>query len=256
MGLLAVSCGDPSDTISSQPVDTGLVDTITPATTTPLPATTTVPAPTTTAVPARVAAAWGIPAGIEVAVASDDGLHLLTGSDDRIISPDVFEDVVADPRGGGWLVTSAVDFEDTATPLPLRRIGNDGSDEVVLTPTAGTFLQLHDAAMVDGNAIVFYNLNRQHAGALDTSLDEVYALDVVTGEARKITDAGGWEAGVDLNFGGGLLVGLYQTGPGQFPMERRPVRPAGCGRHAAHRLERELHRGPGRARGVDDLARR
>ncbi len=162
--------------------------------------------------PARVAAIWAIPEGIEVAVAADDGLHLLTGSGDRIISPDVFDDVVADPRGGGWLVANFPDFEDTATPVPIRRIRNDGSDEVVLTPEAGTHLQLHDAAVVDGQPTMFFNVNliRSGAGQFE-ELDQLYSLDLETGDRLKITDVGGWEMGVDLTYGAGILAGIWSS---------------------------------------------
>ena len=154
---------------------------------------------------------WAIPDGLEVAVAGFDGLHLLTGVDDQLISADLFDDVVADPAGGGWLVQSPVDFEDPNAPSTIRRIGDDGSNTVVVTGDDGTTLQLHDAAMVDGHATLFYNVNRQHAGATDETKDEVFARDLVTGTSRKIGDAGGWESRVELNFGGGTLVGLAHT---------------------------------------------
>ena len=79
LAALAVSCGDKSDTVSTQPVDTTPVDTtpidtVAPATTLPPASTTTTPQiTTTTAMPARVAAIWAIPDGIEVAVAGEDG---------------------------------------------------------------------------------------------------------------------------------------------------------------------------------------
>ncbi len=162
--------------------------------------------------PARVAAIWAIPDGIEVAVASEDGLHLLTGSGDQIISADVFADVVADPRGDGWLVVNSRDFENQAVPVPIRRIGNDGSDEVVLTPDAGTYLQLHDAGVVDGRATLFYNVNLFRAGAGQFGqLDELYSLDLDTGDRHKITDVGGWETAVNLTYGGGILAGISSS---------------------------------------------
>ena len=154
---------------------------------------------------------WAIPDGIEVAIAGVDGLHLLSGVDDRLISADVFDDVVADPSGGGWFAQSSADFEDANAPPTIRRIGDDGSDTVVVAGEEGTTLQLHDAAMVDGHATVFYNVNRQHAGATDETKDQVFARDLVTGTSRKITEAGGWESRVELNFGGGALVGLSHT---------------------------------------------
>ena len=123
-------------------------------------------APPTTATPTRSRSIWGIPSGIEVAVAGADGLHLLTGSDDRIISPDVFDDVVADPSGDGWLVLKHPDFEDQTAPAPpIRHIENDGTDKVVLAAEPGTYLQLHDAGMVDGRPTMFYNVNLIRLGA-------------------------------------------------------------------------------------------
>ena len=169
------------------------------------------PTPTTIAKPSQLNPRWAIPAGIEVAVAGVDGLHLLTGLDDRIISADVFDDVVADPSGDGWLVLSAVDFEDPDAPWSIRRIGDDGSDTAIVTAEQGTTLQLHDAGMVDSHATVFYNVNRQHDGALDTTGDDVFARDLITGTSRKIADAGGWESQVVLNFGGDTLVGLQHA---------------------------------------------
>ncbi len=161
--------------------------------------------------PARVAAIWAIPDGIEVAVASEGGLHLLTGSDNRIISADVFDDVVADPRGDGWLVVNSSDFEDTATPPTIRRIGNDGTDEVVLTADTGTYLQLHDAAVIDGQPTVFYNLNLLREVPQVEVLDELYSLNLSTGDGQKITDVGGWETGVNLTYGGGILAGIWSS---------------------------------------------
>jgi hypothetical protein len=139
---------------------------------------------------------------MEVAVAGSDGLHLLTGNDDRIISPGVFGDVAADPAGDGWFVE---------LPEAIHHIRDDGTDEVAVAAADGTWLQLHDVGMVDGHVTVFYNINRPHEGALDTSLDEVYATDLVTGAAYKIAEAGGWEAGVNLRYGGGVLVGLLSA---------------------------------------------
>jgi hypothetical protein len=75
----------------------------------------------------------------------------------------------------------------------------------------GTTLQLHDVGSVDGHVTVFYNINRPHEGATDDSADEVYASDIVTGDTYKIADAGGWEAGVKLKYGGGVLVGLLEA---------------------------------------------
>ena len=34
-------------------------------------------------------------------------------------------------------------------------------------------------------------------------------MDLVSGERHKITDVGGWEAGVNLKYGGGILVGIW-----------------------------------------------
>lgn len=212
LALLAVSCGDKSDTVSTQPVDTAPLDTTAPATTLPPASTTTTPQiTTTTTMPARVAAIWAIPDGIEVAVAGEDGLHLLTGSDDRIISADVFADVVADPRGDGWLVVDSRDFEDTTTPPTIRRIGNDGGDEVVLTAEAGTYLQLHDAGVVDGRATLFYNVNLLREVPQVEVLDELHSLDLDTGDRHKITDVGGWETAVNITYGGGILAGIWSS---------------------------------------------
>ena len=185
--------------------ETTAADTTTTATETTPPATTTptTEAPTTTVAPTPVTAPyWAIPAGMEVAVADSDGLHLLTGNDDRILSPGVYNDVAADPAGNGWYVE---------LPEAIHHIRDDGTDEVAVAAADGTRLQLHDVGMVDGHVTVFYNINRPHDGATDVSLDEVYASDLVTGTAYKIADAGGWEAGVNLRFGGGVLVGLLQA---------------------------------------------
>jgi hypothetical protein len=179
-----------------------------PTTTAPTTTVVVAPTPTTIAKPSQSDPIWAIPDGIEVAVAGADGLHLLTGVDDRVISADVFEDVAADPSGGGWLVQSSADFEDPNAPPSIRRIGDDGSDKAVVTAEEGTTLQLHDTAIVDGHATLFYNVNHQHDGALDTTGDEVFARDLVTGTSRKIAEAGGWESQVVLNFGGDALVGL------------------------------------------------
>ena len=141
-------------------------------------------------------------------MAGADGVHLLTANDDRIIHPGVFEDIAADPNGDGWYV------EELAT---IRHIGDDGSEKVVVTAEPDTWLQLHDVGIVDGHVTVFYNVNRQHNGAAGDTSDEVYATDVVTGEARKIADGGGWESGVALNFGGGVLVGLLFGEAEVFP---------------------------------------
>jgi hypothetical protein len=188
----------------TQPAETTPASSTTVADTTP-PATTTTTteAPTTTVAPTPVTAPyWAVPAGIEVAVAGSDGLHLLTGNDDRIISPLLFNDVAADPAGDGWFVE---------LPEAIHHISDDGTDEVAVTAADGTSLQLHDVGLVGGHVTVFYNINRPHDGATDASLDEVYASDLVTGNAYKIADAGGWEASVFLRFGGGVLVGLLQA---------------------------------------------
>lgn len=222
IGIVAVSCGAKSTTTGSEPGISVAVDTIAaasttmPETTTPAESTTSAPTTTVATKPAQPAPYWAIPNGMEVAVAATDGLHLLTGNDDRIISPGVFEDVVAEPAGDGWLVQEwpASMFDagsgDQATPSTIRRIGDDGNDEVVLTAEAGTYLQLHDAGMVDGRATVFYNVNLLRTGFEDPQiLDELYALDLVTGESSKITDVGGWEMGVDVRYGGGNLIGMW-----------------------------------------------
>ncbi|MDP9463379.1 MAG: hypothetical protein M3P52_02045, partial [Actinomycetota bacterium] len=177
-----------------------------PETTTSTAVTTTTSAPTTTteAEPTRPTRYWDVPAGIEVAVAAEDGLHLLTGSDDRIIHPGLFDKVVAEPTGDGWFVQ-----EDSAT---IRHIGDDGSDEVVVSAEAETFVQLHDAGMVDGQVTVFYNVNLVRSGFGDPeSLDELFALDLATGERRKITDVGGWETSIDVKYGEGNLVGVWAS---------------------------------------------
>lgn len=205
-----VSCGESSKTSETPPpsvteaAETTAASTTTATETTPPPTTTpTTDAPTTTAAPSPVTAPyWAVPAGMEVAVAGSDGLHLLTGNDDRILSPDAYSDVAADPTGDGWFVN---------LPEAIHHISDDGTDEVVVAAEEGTWLQLHDVGMVDGNVTVFYNINRPHEGASDTTLDEVYASDLVTGTAYKIAEAGGWEAGVNLRFGGGVLVGLLQA---------------------------------------------
>jgi hypothetical protein len=145
---------------------------------------------------------------MKVAVAGFDGVHLLTGNDDRIINPGVFEDIAADPSGDGWFVE---------VPEAIRHIDDDGTDEVVVTAKDGTWLKLHDVGLVDGHVTVFYNINRQHNGAEGDTSDEVYATDLVTGDARKITDGGGWESGVELNFGGGVLAGLFSGEASIFP---------------------------------------
>jgi hypothetical protein len=204
-----VSCGEPSKTSETPPIvtdatETTIADTTTTATETTPPATTTptTEAPTTTVAPTPLTAPyWAVPAGMEVAVAGSDGLHLLTGNDDRIISPGAYTDVAADPAGDGWFVE---------LPEAIHHISDDGTDVVAVTAAAGTWLQLHDVGMVDGHVTVFYNINRPHDGATDASLDEVYASDLVAGKAYKIADAGGWEAGVNLRFGGGALVGLLE----------------------------------------------
>ncbi len=145
---------------------------------------------------------------MKVAVAGADGVHLLTGNDDRIINPGVFEDIAADPNGRGWFA------QDLAT---IRHISDDGSDEVVVTAEPDTWLQLHDVGLVDGHMTVFYNVNRPHNGATDDTSDEVFAMDLLTGESRKIADAGGWESSVELNFGGGVLVGLLSAEAQVYP---------------------------------------
>jgi hypothetical protein len=177
---------------------TTVADTAPPSTT-----TTTIEASTTTVAPSPVTAPyWAVPAGIEVAVASDDGLHLLTGNVDRILNEGVFNDVAADPTGDGWFVE---------LPEAIHHISDDGADETAVAAAEGTTLQLHDVGTVDGHVTVFYNINRPHDGATDDTSDEVYASDLATGRTYKIADAGGWEAGVNLRFGGGVLVGLLQA---------------------------------------------
>lgn len=208
-GLGAISCGAPSTTTGTEPASTAAVvttaaPTTVPQTTTAALTTTAVASSTTTTAtrPSPPTPYWDVPDGIEVAVAADDGLHLLTGGDDRIISSDVFEDVAADPSGDGWFVEQ---------PAAIHHISDDGTDRVVVTAEEGTWLQLHDVGTVDGHVTIFYNVDHPHNGALDDGSDEVYAMDVVTGTADKITEAGGWESGVVLNFGGGALVGLISA---------------------------------------------
>jgi hypothetical protein len=207
-GLAAVSCGSPSSTTESQPTTTQPVPTTVAASTstaetTPRTTTTSVASTTTAAPsPARPAPYWAIPDGMRVAVAGADGVHLLTGNDDRIIDPGLFDDIAADPNGDGWFVA------DQAT---IRHLGDDGSNELVVTAEPDTSLQLHDVGVADGKVTIFYSVDRPQAGASDPLTDSVYALDVVTGKATKITDAGGWESGVELNFGGGVLVGLLSA---------------------------------------------
>jgi hypothetical protein len=217
-GFVAVSCGDPSDTVSTQPsvtgpADTTIAETTIAAQTTAAATSTTAASTTTTAstVPARTRSIWSIPDGIEVAVAGEDGLHLLTGSDDRILSGDRFADVVADPAGDGWLVSDWFEFNDSAAPRSIRRIGNDGSDTVIATPEDGAFLQLHDAGIVDNHATVFFSVNLFREMPQYEVLDQLFAMDLVTGEGRKITDVGGWEMGVNLTYGGGMLAGVWSS---------------------------------------------
>jgi hypothetical protein len=213
IGLVAVSCGDPAATTVSQPVETAAVETTLAATTTvaattPAPTTTVAPTTTEAPVPTKPTPFWSIPDGMKVAVAGFDGVHLLTGNADTIINPGVFENIAADPGGDGWFVE---------VPEAIHHIRDDGTDEVVVTAKEGTSLHLHDVGMVDGHLTVFYNINRPHDGATDASSDEVYATDLVTGDARKITDAGGWESAVELNFGGGVLAGLFSGEAQVFP---------------------------------------
>jgi hypothetical protein len=145
-----------------------------------------------------------VPSGIEVAVAAYDGLHLLTGSDDRIIKTGVFDKVVADPTGDGWFVQEA--------STTIRRVRDDGSDEVVLEAANTTSLQLHDAGVVDGDVTVFYNVNLVRSGFGDPEvLDQLYALDLATGERHKIADVGGWETSIDVKYGGGNLLGIWAS---------------------------------------------
>jgi hypothetical protein len=146
-----------------------------------------------------------------VAVAGADGLHLLTAGDDRIISLEAFDDVVADPSGDGWFVQDFVEFNDSAAPRTIRRIGNDGSDTVVVTAEAGTYLAIHDAAVVDGQPTLFYSVNLIREDPQFEVLDELFAMDLATGEQTKLADVGGWEAGVSVRYGDGLLVGIWSS---------------------------------------------
>jgi hypothetical protein len=208
--LVAVSCGSPSASPATESGPTAAETTTTIASSTSSsettqPATTSsAPEPSTTAAaqPGRHASIWAIPAGLEVAVAGFDGLHLLTGSDDRIINTGVFEDVAADPTGDGWFVEE---------PSTIRHIADDGTEQVVVTAKAGTSLQLHDAGMVDGHVTIFYNINRPHLGVTDNGSDVVTAADLAAGTTDQITEAGGWESSVDFNFGGGNLVGVLSS---------------------------------------------
>ena len=210
IGLVAASCGSPSRTTTSEPTvpqsaATTVATSTTSINTTPsATTTTTVPEPTTTGAPkpGRPTPFWDVPDGIEVAVAGYDGLHLLTGNEDRIINPGVYEDVAADPSGGGWFTE-----ERTA----IHHITDDGTDKVVVTAKDGTWLQLHDVGVVNGRVTVFYNINRPHDRVPDDGNDAVSATDLVTGASQKITEAGGWESTVDFNFGGDNLVGVLNS---------------------------------------------
>ncbi len=209
IGIAAVSCGDKSTTTGTESGTTTAVNTTTTPTTvadtTTSAVTSTSSAPTTTeAKPSRPTPYWDVPDGIEVAVASQDGLHLLRGNDDRIVHPGLFGRVVAEPTGDGWFVQA-----DSAT---IRHIGDDGSDAVVVSAAGGSLLQLHDAGMVDGQVTVFYNVNLMRSGFGDLeSLDELFAVNLATGERRKVTDVGGWETSIEVKYGDGNLVGIWAS---------------------------------------------
>lgn len=212
-----MSCGSESSS-TTQPSSTTAVETSAVATstsiadTTPPPTTveaTTSSAPaTTTVAPEELPPYWAIPAGIEVAVATDDGLHLLTGGSDRIINDGAFDRVVADPEGGAWLVQERSDSGSQT----IRRVDDTGGDEVIVSADPETFLQLHDSGVVDGHPTMFFNVNLVRRGFGDPEqLDELYALDLTTRERRKITDVGGWETSIDVKYGGGKLVGIWTS---------------------------------------------
>ena len=207
LALIASSCGGRSATTSSETSVTTAIDTTAGTTSTTVasteaPTTTSAPESTTAPKPERPTRFWDVPDGIEVAVTSADGLHLLTGDADTVINPEVFEDIAADPTGDGWFVEE---------PASIHHIADDGTDKVVVTAKEGTSLQLHDVGLVGDHVTIFYNINRPHDGVTDDGNDAITATDLVTGATGKINEAGGWESTVSFNFGGGNLVGVLSS---------------------------------------------
>lgn len=221
----------PPVTIATTVADTTVPPTPAPTTTT-TSTTTTTEAPTTTT---TVAPTPGLPAGLALTQAAADGVHALSGSDDQLVAAERVQLAFAVGDGSFVVQNRTGRFGPGGTNSPadteIRRIGTVNA--IVVPAQTGQWNRLHDVEQIGGRPVALVSIDR--GSTPEDTVEELFLVDLDTGERRLVATIGGWEAGTArLHLADGLIVGEWSseavTGPLLLDFDGNPaIDPASVG---------------------------
>ena len=205
---------EPATTALPEPTSTSAAPTATEAPTTA--AASTVPAitdaPTTSTVvpntlPPTTAPPAPPPTVSRIVIAANDGTHLVTANGDAVFDPQAAQ--VSFIASDGSLIfqqRSGLDAGGDSKLTHIRRTIN-GQHAIIVAADSGTFVRLHDVSEGDGNDIlVLYSILR--GSTPDTTREDLFLLDLLGGNTRRLGQISGWESGAgQLRLGNDVVVG-------------------------------------------------
>ena len=130
----------------------------------------------------------------DVVIAAADGIYSIPeGGEPRRVYDGTAAVAVDDTRGGiVFQASRGIDFpQPSSGSTEIRWQRSGGSAELVVSPSEGQHLTLHDAVETTSGVRVLYTLSV--GSTPDDSKDTLISLDPATGATREIRTVGAWE---------------------------------------------------------------